>query len=120
MRNEGKTRVSVDDDTILTPSAKDLVREYGMKLTQGETAEDLCRRPGSMPSGEESDEDIDPELVYRVLVRLKEKGLLEDFIKSLGSSSSKESDAMTAPSDLIGQKQLNDMILSLQKALKGE
>lgn len=114
MHSEGRSELIVDDDTLITPSAKDALREYQMKVLR----QNKCRDDFSLDTSCRGEEDeLDPELVYRVMSRLKEKGLLEEFAGLLENGFPARTET---PSDLIGQKQLDDMIEGLTRALRGE
>ena len=83
----GQKVLYIDNNTIVTPAAKDAAREAGIEITMGtpqpETAgtpDGCCSTPEQAPapaaSAVSGNANIDLDVVYKVLSILKDKGLL--------------------------------------------
>ena len=96
--------ILTDADTVLTPSARDAIRSLGMRVQEkGEAA------------AQEQDDQVDPELIYKVLSELDRRGMLGDrFKKDRAPAHRTSGDAGLSLADL------NDMIDGLVRAMKGE
>lgn len=73
LNEEGKTDCYIDDNTIVTPSARDAADMLGIKITLKEENSD---DPQPMPGLE-----LDSNQIYQVLKALMEKGLLDGLFK---------------------------------------
>lgn len=93
MKAEGKTVVYVDADTLLTPAARDAINTNGMTIQEGccpvpETTmsasccQDSAPTAAAAPAGE-----INADLIFKVLSRLQEKGLLNGLLDACTTSS---------------------------------
>ncbi len=112
MKAAGVVCIEVDEDTILTPSARDAAGALRMqvrKKTEAGTSE-----PAQLT---DRTDQIDPDLIYRVLKGLISRGLLtlpeHDGI-SVRAPETAEAEGM------VGLNQMQAMIGSLAKAMKGE
>lgn len=102
LHKQGQLLCQADSDTIITPSARDAARTWGITITQGQAASGgaaaLGQQEGSgaaaqgqplgspantgpVPAAGES--GIDSGLIYSVLQKLLEQGKLDSFLGSL-------------------------------------
>ena len=79
LREEGKTVCYVDDNTILTPSAKDAADNYGIQIR---TRAEACESAAGTGTGA-----LDSAQIYQVLKVLMERGLLDGLLKPYDSES---------------------------------
>lgn len=82
--NEGKKVCYVDEDTLVTPSAKDAARMAGIEISCGtpvcEEAPACCAAPAAVPaSAAEVPAEINSDMIYQVLKTMADKGLLGDM-----------------------------------------
>ena len=61
--------IIIDDDTIITPSARDAAREY--KIQFKKESEHICSHKESMCNGEDKEVDID--VIYRIVKEVLEE-----------------------------------------------
>lgn len=66
--NKGQKILFIDKDTIVTPLAKDLAEELGIEFS---TKVQICN------------DEINDDMIYKVIKVMKEKGLLEEFLDLL-------------------------------------
>lgn len=90
MKTEGKTVVYVDADTLLTPAARDAIDKNGMTIQEGccpvpeTTMSASCCQDQSV-SVSNPKEEVNADLIFRVLSFLQEKGLLKDMLNLCGT-----------------------------------
>lgn len=69
--NKGEKVLFIDKDTIVTPLAKDLAKELEIEITiKVQTSHDEI-------------DEINDDMIYKVIKVMKEKGLLEEFLDLL-------------------------------------
>lgn len=89
LKGEGKTELCIDQDAIVTPSARDAADSLGVTFTYKKECGD-----GNAPSG---GQDMDANQIYMVLKALLDKGLLD---KRLLDGFLKPYDAQSHPNGL--------------------
>ena len=87
MKEEGKTVVYVDENTLLTPSARDAIEENEMTIQETnmlqapETTISASCCNENMQTGKSANE-VSADLIFKVLSRLQENGLLKGILDS--------------------------------------
>ncbi len=82
LKRKGQTELLIDNQTLLTPSAQDAIREYSVTLVNA-TARNVAQAPSACPcandmsTGEVAEQ---AEIVEMVMKLLEEKGLLKDIL----------------------------------------
>lgn len=75
--DQGKKVFYVDNNTIITPLAKDTAKNFGVEFSteiQSSNIEDPCLM------AEASGDEIDSHMIYKVLKLMEDKGLLEEIL----------------------------------------
>lgn len=92
IKAEGKNIVYVDGDTLLTPAARDAINTNGMTIQEGcclvpETtlSASCCQNREPSVTGGDSKEEVSAELIFKVLSRLQDSGLLKDMLNVCGA-----------------------------------
>lgn len=87
MKAEGKSIVYVDGDTLLTPAARDAINTNGMTIQEGccpvpETtlSASCCQSQETAAVAESPKEEVNADLIFKVLSRLQESGLLKGML----------------------------------------
>lgn len=78
IKNRGQKVFYIDKDTIITPLAKDAAKNFGIEFStevQASKVKSLCS------STEASGDEINSDMIYKVLKVMKEKGLLEEILE---------------------------------------
>lgn len=81
LKEEGKAVCYIDDNTIVTPSAKDAADTFGIRIS---LKEETCEEVHQLCS-----QDLDSNQIYQVLKVLMEQGLLEGLLKPYDCESHK-------------------------------
>lgn len=98
-KKQGKKVVYIDNDTIVTPSAKDSARNLGIDFSTEVPAcevESSCKEKASEPLKSQEttktsepvkacDDTIDSDMIYKVLKAMMDKGLLNGLLDSLSN-----------------------------------
>ena len=108
MKGRGADRIEVDADTILTPSARDAARHLGLGICEKAEAE-------NPPSADQ----IDPDLIYRVLDGMIRRGWLQ-LPDGRGGAGSVRPPEQSEADGIVGLNEMQAMIGSLMQAMKGE
>lgn len=77
-KQQGKTVLVVDSNTIVTPAAQDFAKENGIAFS---TSSHACCETASKEEGGTG--GVDSELIYKALKALLEQGKLQDVLGSL-------------------------------------
>ena len=87
MKAEGKSVIYINGDTLLTPAAKDAISANGMVLKEEECpapemtlSASCCQNKEPFPAKESSKGEVSAELIFKVLSRLQENGLLKGML----------------------------------------
>lgn len=90
MKGEGKSIIYIDKDTLVTPAARDAIDTNGMTIKEGcdpapETtmSASCCQDQGAAQEGKSPKNEVSAELIFNVLSRLQESGLLKGMLLSL-------------------------------------
>ncbi len=112
LKGRGADEIRIDADTILTPSAKDTVRQLGMRFT-------ASADPGCAASAADAPpaDQIDPELIYRVLSGMTDRGWLVFPDDKIGNARPPEA---SEAEGVVGLGEMKAMINGLVQAMKGE
>lgn len=79
LEKQGKKVFYLDGDTIITPSAKDAAKACGIEFsTEAHCCEEKASKPEIASSG-----DIDSNMIYEVLKKLLEKGMLQGMFENV-------------------------------------
>lgn len=73
----GKT-VCVDDNTLITPAARDRIRAEGLEIV-GEGC--TCASTASAPAAAAGGDALDSEMIYNALKKMSDGGMLGDFFE---------------------------------------
>lgn len=71
LKEEGKNVCYIDENTIVTPSAKDAADTFGIAISE---KKECCESQTGLP-------ELDSNQIYQVLKMLMEKGMLEGLFK---------------------------------------
>lgn len=101
MKEEGKTIIYVDENTLLTPSARDAIDENQMTIQEMHTLQTpettisaSCCTENLQESKNKN--EVSAELIFQVLSRLQENGMLKGILDS-GQSTCQSYQAEYAP-----------------------
>lgn len=85
LEKQGQKVMYIDEDTIITPSAKDAAAACGIEFSK-ETPPCRAEASPSSPAPEASGAQggIDSDLIYKALTALMEKGMLGDIMAAAG------------------------------------
>ncbi len=99
---QGQKVFYIDEDTLVTPSAKDAARACGMTFSTETPAPVCCAAPApaAEPAKACSDGEIDKDMIYNVLKALADKGLLQGVLDGTACSGK----PYTAEHDACGLK----------------
>lgn len=80
---QGEKVLYIDEDTIITPSAKDAARNCGVSFSTEQSC-DCCGSEKETQAAKnpfsETIEGVDAELIYNIVKKLAEKGMLQHFM----------------------------------------
>ncbi|SKA75948.1 ethanolamine utilization protein EutQ [Caloramator quimbayensis] len=86
-QKEGRKVIYIDNNTIVTPSAKDAARNIGIEFSTEQPIsvckENICEIKPS--EAKVCDDEIDSEMIYKVLRALMDKGLLNGVMDILSN-----------------------------------
>ena len=71
---KGEKVLCIDDNTLITPAAKDIIRENGIEVTTG------CAAAACAPA---AGGELNSDMIYQVLKGLADRGMLDSFVSSL-------------------------------------
>ena len=94
MKGEGKSIIYIDRDTLVTPAARDAIDTNGMTIKEGcdpapETtmSASCCQDQGAVQEGKSPKNEVSADLIFHVLSRLQESGLLKGMLDACVSGS---------------------------------
>ncbi len=88
MISAGDKVVYVDNDTLLTPAARDAIKNAGLEIQEGCAPAAECCQGHTCESQAEackSSDSLDADLIFKVLSQLQNQGLLNGLLDSCGS-----------------------------------
>ena len=71
----GKT-VCVDENTLITPAARDRIRTEGLEIVEGGCT---CASTAPAPAAAAGGAALDSEMIYNALKKMSDSGMLGDF-----------------------------------------
>ena len=83
LEKQGQKIMYIDEDTLITPSARDAAAQCGIEFSYGAAPCCTEEKSAAVPCAE-STAGIDSDLIYKALTVLMEKGMLGDVAKALG------------------------------------
>lgn len=88
LKSQGQKVFYIDEDTIITPSAKDAAKACGMTFSTGAPAPVCVAQTPCAPTAEAAacSGEIDTNMIYNVLKVLSEKGLLQGVFDAAACS----------------------------------
>ena len=94
MKEEGRSIVYIDRDTLVTPAARDAINTNGMTVQEGcspvpeaTMSAFCCQGQESTAEGGSPKKEVSAELIFNVLSHLQESGLLKDMLDACVSGS---------------------------------
>ena len=84
---KGEKVLCIDDNTLITPAAKDIIRENGIEVTTG-CAAAACAPAPAAPAPQAAPApaaggELNSDMIYQVLKGLADRGMLDSFVSSL-------------------------------------
>lgn len=88
LAKEGKSVMYIDQDTIITPSAKDAAAASGIEFSTEEPpcCSQECAAPAAPAAQACAQQGIDSDVIYKALTALMEKGMLGSVMEALGQN----------------------------------
>lgn len=91
---KGQKSICIDDNTLITPAARDMIRANGIELTEGCAPAAGCCTPAA-PAAQTTSaaqpacegDGLSSNMIYQVLKKLADQGLLDGFVNSLNAAS---------------------------------
>ncbi len=74
---QGGKSVCVDDNTLITPAARDMIQNNGLEIVQEGCA---CASTAPAPAAAAGGAALDSEMIYNALKKMSESGMLGDFL----------------------------------------
>ena len=75
---QGEKSVCVDENTLITPAARDMARANGIEVIQGGCS---CASTASAPAAAAGGDALDSEMIYNALKKMSDGGMLGDFFE---------------------------------------
>lgn len=80
-QKQGEKIIYIDNNTIITPSAKDVARLGGIEFS----TEEKQTEPTNTQPTNSSEDQLDSEMIYKILKAVMDKGLLSGILDSIAN-----------------------------------
>nr|WP_245330754.1 cupin domain-containing protein [Acetoanaerobium pronyense] len=81
-KSEGTKTIYIDKNTIVTPSAKDMAKAFGIELSSQCIP---CEVKSAVKNPDGGKNELDSDMIYNLLKGLMSKGLLNEVLESLAN-----------------------------------
>lgn len=84
---KGEKTLCIDDNTLITPAAKDLIRANDIEIAENCGQAACCASaPAAAPAPAACGDGLSSDMIYQVLKKLADQGLLDGFVNSLNQA----------------------------------